>query len=193
MIYCYQYLLIARGRHALFLMISLHYFLLEPWRLYRLQWKSKLHGGLSLVHTADTHRSSFRRTFSSQVIRAASVSCCELDPRHDDPSGLVSEILIQFDKTVAILSKKIYRKHFFLLFVYRPRFCPCSDTTNQFFSGKKVPRFCNYPKISHFYWVLNSLSITLNCSSFYQFIEPSGDPLVGIWPSSRFSLLSVLR
>ena len=134
--------------------------------------------------------STFHKPSSIPANRIVSVSYCILCPRLDGSSDHVNERAIRSGTTVVTLSNCIYRGPFPLLFVYRLQFRPCSDTTGLFSSGRIALRSysCLLPSLPCL--VLHSRSISSDCSSFYHFVEPIGDPTACTWLSNMFLPLS---
>ena len=132
-------------------------------------------------------RSTSHKPSSIPAIRIVSVSCYTLCPRLDGPSDHVSERAIRSGTTVVTLLNCIYRGPCPPLFVCRLRFRPCSGTTSRFASGRTASGFCSCLLPNLPCQVLHSRSISSDCSSFYHFIEPLGDPTACPWLSNTSS------
>ena len=137
--------------------------------------------GLSPVDTTSMQRITFHKPSSNQAIRIVSVSCCTLCPCLDGPSGHVNERAIRSGITVVTLLNCIYKGPCPPLYVYRLRFRPCSGTTSRFSSVRIASRSCSCLLPSLPCQVLHSRSISSDCSSFYHFVEPLGDPTACIF------------
>ena len=120
----------------------------------------------------DMQRSIFRRLFPSQAILypIASVIYWKPCPRLDNPSGRVSETIIQFGISMATLLNYISTGFCLSLSLCRPRFRLFWDTSSPLFSPKITSGFYNYPFPGHLYRVLQSLSISLSWASFIHII-----------------------
>ena len=149
--------------------------------------------GLSPVDTTSMQRSTFHKPSSNQATRIVSVSCCTLCPRLDGPSGHVNERVIRSGITVVTLLKYTCKAPCLLPCVYRLRSLLCSGTID-FSSSCKIASksfSCLPPNI--LCQVLHSRSISSDCSSFYHFVEPLGDPTAGIWLSDTSLSRSIAR
>ena len=128
--------------------------------------------GPSPVGMTSTQKSIFHMPSSSQAIRIVSVNCYTLCPLPGGPFGHVNERAIRSGITVVTLSSCTCKGPCPPLYVYRLRFRLCSGTTNLFFSGRTASRTCSCLLPSVPCQVLNSRSISSDCSSFYHFVEP---------------------
>ena len=137
----------------------------------------------SPVDTTSMQRPTFYKFSSNQAIRIVSVSCCTLCPRLDGPSDHVNERAIRSSITVVTLLNFTFKGLCLLPCVYRQRFRLCSVATNLFSSDKIAARSYSYLPLNLLYQVLRFRSISSDCSSFYHFVEPLGDPIIGIWLS----------
>ena len=129
-------------------------------------------------------RSTSHKPSSIPAIRIVSVSCYTLCPRLDGPSDHVSERASRSGITVVTLLNCIYKGPCPPLFVYRLRSRPYSGTTSRFASGRIASRCCSCLLPSLPCQVLHSRSISSDCSSFYHFVEPLGDPTACTWLSN---------
>ena len=139
--------------------------------------------GPSPVDTTSMQRSTFHKPSSNQASRIISVSCCTLCPRLDGPSNHVNEKVIWSGITVVTLLNYYCKGPRPLPCVYRLRFRLCSGKTNPFSSIRTASRSYSCLLLNLPCQVLHSRSISSDCSSFYHFFEPLGDPTAGIWLS----------
>ena len=149
--------------------------------------------GPSPVDTKSMQRSTFHKLSFNQAIRIVSVSCCTLCPRLDDPSDHMNERAIRSGITVVTLFNYTCKGPRPLPCVYRLRFRLCSDTTTLFSSGKIALSSYSCLPLNLLCQVLRSRSISSDCSSFYHFVEPLGDPTAGIWLSDMSLPRSIVR
>ena len=147
----------------------------------------------SPVDTTSVQRSTFHTHSSNQAIRIVSVSCFTLCPRLDGPSDHVNERAIRSGITVAILLNYTCKGPCSLPCVYRLRFRFCSGTTDLFFSCKIASKSYSCLPLNLLCQVPRSQSIFSDCSSFYHFFEPLGDPTAGIWLSDMSLPRSIVR
>ena len=135
----------------------------------------------SPVDTTSMQRSTFHTPSSNQAILIVSVSCCTLFPRLDGPSDHANERAIRSGITVETQLNYTCKGPCPLPCVYRLRFRLCSGTTNIFSSCKIASRSYSCLLLNLLCQVPHSQSIFSDCSSFYHFVEPLGDPIAGIW------------
>ena len=147
----------------------------------------------SPVDMTGMQRSTSHKPSSNQAIRIVSVSCCTLCPRLDGPSDLVNEKALRSGTTVVTLSTCNCKGPCPPLYVYRPGFRLRSDTINLSFLDRTASRSysCFLPNL--FCQVLHSRSISTDCSSFYHFVEPIGDPTAVTWLSDTSLPRSIAR